>query len=281
MSSTAWNQPVTPLRPRGVALRRRMLDAMYKAGRGHLPSAFSLTEVLQVLYDSVLSHDPARPLWPERDRLILSKGHGCLALYAILADKGYFPAEDLDAFCAFDSHLGGHPERGHTPGVEASTGSLGHGPSLGVGMALAAALDGRPSRVFVICGDGESDEGAVWEAMLSAAKHRLDRFTLLIDHNKLQSWGRVADILPLAPYADKWRAFGAGVAEVDGHDPDALETTLKALPVEPGKPSVVILHTVKGRGIPLLENNPAWHHKTKLGREDYLSLLEALEGAAS
>jgi len=140
MSSTAWNQPVTPLRPRGVALRRRM----HKAGRGHLPSAFSLTEVLQVLYDSVLSHDPARPLWPERDRLILSKGHGCLALYAILADKGYFPAEDLDAFCAFDSHLGGHPERGHTPGVEASTGSLGHGPSLGVGMALAAALDGRP-----------------------------------------------------------------------------------------------------------------------------------------
>lgn len=267
-----------PLTPRGKELRQLMLQTMYTAGRGHLPSAFSLTEILSVLYDTILKVDPANPCWPERDRLILSKGHGCLALYAVLADRGFFPREDLETFCAFDSHLGGHPERGRTPGVEASTGSLGHGPSLGVGMALAMRLQGLSSRVFVVCGDGETDEGSVWEAMLSASKHALDTFTLIIDHNKLQSWGSLDAILPLAPYKDKWRAFGAGVAEADGHDPEAVRRVLTQLPVEKGKPSVVIMHTVKGKGIPMLENNLSWHHKTRMTEQEYHLLADSLEG---
>ena len=266
-----------PLDERGIALRRQMLHTLWQAGRGHLPSAFSLTEILRVLYDNVLHVRPQEPWWPQRDRCILSKGHGCLALYAILADKGFFPQEDMQTFCRFDAHLGGHPERGHTPGVEASTGSLGHGPSLAVGMALALRMDNKDARVFAICGDGETNEGSVWEAMLSAAKHKLDRLTVIIDHNKLQSWGTVDEILPLAPYADKWRAFGASVAEVDGHNVSELQRVFAALPLDKDRPSVIIAHTVKGRGISTIENNPGWHHKTRVSDAEYQDLLQALE----
>lgn len=259
-------------------LRRRTLDTLYKGGRGHLPSALSCIDIVSVLYDSILRFDPKEPRWTERDRFILSKGHGCLAQYALLADKGFFPSKELDRFCAFEAPLGGHPERGLIPGVEASTGSLGHGPSLGVGMALAARLDKRSSRVFVLCGDGETDEGSVWEACLSAAKHKLDNFILIIDYNKLQSWDAVAKILPLEPYADKFRAFGFAVAEVDGHALEPLEEIFSSLPLVPGKPSCIICHTVKGRGIASLENNLAWHHKTKLSEREYRSLLAELEG---
>lgn len=262
---------------RSLALRRRMLDALYRGGRGHLPSAFSCAEILRLLYDSVLRVNPAAPDDPDRDRFILSKGHGCLALYIMLAERGFFPAEELDRFCAFGSILGGHPERGLIPGVEASTGSLGHGPSLGVGLALAARLDGRPSRVFVLCGDGETNEGSVWEALMSAAKHRLEHFTLIVDYNRMQSWGAVEEILPLEPYADKFKAFGAGVAEVDGHDLAELGRAFERLPLSPGRPSVIIARTVKGRGLPALENNLAWHHKTRLSLEEYRELITALE----
>lgn len=258
-------------------MRRAMLDTLYAAGRGHLPSALSCADILLVLYDSILRVRPEEPFWPNRDRFILSKGHGCLALYAVLADKGFFPKEELATFCAHGSRLGGHPERGLLPGVEAATGSLGHGPSLGLGMALAARLDKRPSRVFVLCGDGETNEGSVWEACLSAAKHRLDTLTLLIDYNKQQSWGNVEDILPLEPYADKFRAFGFAVAEVDGHDPDALRQSLGGLPLVPGKPSCIICHTLKGKGIARMEGDLAWHHKTRLEEAEYRQLLADLE----
>lgn len=263
---------------RSIALRRSMLKTLYQGGRGHLPSAFSCAEIVRVLYDSVLKFNPSAPLDPARDRFILSKGHGCLALYVMLADKGFFPKSDLTSFCAFGSHLGGHPER-HTPGVEAASGSLGHGPSIGLGLALAARLDGRGSRVFVLCGDGESNEGSLWEALLSAAKHRLDNFILIIDYNKMQSWDRVENIIPLEPYAEKFRAFGCAVREADGHDPAALGEALGAAPFEKGKTSVLIAHTVKGRGIPVLENNLAWHHKTKLSENEYRELDAALEAA--
>ena len=265
---------------RSRALRRVILDALYHGGRGHLPSAFSCIEVLRVLYDSILRFRPDDPDWPDRDRLILSKGHGCLALYAMLADKRFFSAKDLDCFCRLDSHLGGHPERGCTPGVEASTGSLGHGPSLGVGMALAARIDRRPTRVFVLCGDGETNEGSVWEACLSAAKHGLEKFVLLIDYNKQQSWDDVPSIMPLEPYADKFRAFGFAVAEADGHDVAGLESVLRNLPLQSGRPSAVICHTVKGKGLPSLERNLKWHHKTALPEEQYLALAAELEARA-
>jgi len=260
------------------ALRRTMLDALYRAGRGHLPSACSCIEILRALYDEVLRLDPKAPYDPNRDRLILSKGHGCLALYAMLADKGFIEPRELDCFCALDSRLGGHPERGCAPGVEASTGSLGHGPSLGVGMALAARLDGRASRVFVVCGDGETNEGSVWEALLSASKHGLDSFTLLVDYNKQQSWGDVDEVLPLEPYSDKFRAFGCAVTELDGHDVAALGRTLTALPLVSGKPSAIICHTVKGKGFPSIERDLRWHHKTRLSDSDYALLRRELEG---
>lgn len=261
---------------RSRGLRRAIVETLGRAGRGHLASALSLVEILRALYDHVLRLDPADPADPGRDRLILSKGHGCLALYAILADKGFFPKSELERFCAPDGLLGGHPERGRVPGVEASTGSLGHGPPIGVGLALAARLDGRATRVFVIIGDGEAGEGSVWEAALCAAKHRLDNLTILVDDNKLQSYGPVAEVAPLEPLADKWRAFGFAVAEADGHDPAGLAALLGRVPLAPGKPTAVICHTVKGKGLREVEGNLHWHHKSRVAAEDVACFLGQL-----
>ncbi len=266
----------TPLDERALALRRRVIDTIAAAGRGHVGSTLSLMEILRVLYDDVLRYDPARPDWPDRDRFILSKGHGCLALYIMLADKGFFPAGELPRFCHFDGKLGGHPEAGKVPGVEATTGSLGHGPAIGVGMAIAARLRKSPARVFVVAGDGECNEGSVWETALTAAKHKLDHFTLLVDHNHMQSYGPTEEVLPLAPFADKWRAFGFATEAVDGHDVAALRAVLGRLPFEAGKPNAIICHTVKGRGLPAAEQNASWHHKSKLSEDDLAALYAAL-----
>jgi transketolase len=245
---------------RSRALRQSIVDALIGGGRGHVGSALSLVEILRVLYDDVLSVRPAEPRWPDRDRCILSKGHGCLALYAVLSDKGFFPREELLVQCKGGSLLGGHPET-HIPGVEASTGALGHGLPIAVGLALGARMRGRGNRVVVITGDGELDEGSNWEAALAASKHRLDNLLLIVDYNKLQSFGRVADVMPLEPLAAKFEAFGFAAREVDGHDVDALRAVLARLPFEPGKPGVLIAHTVKGGGIAACENDPVWHHK--------------------
>jgi transketolase len=283
MTMTPSNPPpeprpglATPLDRRSRALRLAVVHAFASAGRGHLGSAFSLVEMLRVLYDDVLKYDPARPDWPQRDRLILSKGHGCLALYAVLADKGFFPAAELGKFCRADGILGGHPEFGKIPGVEASTGSLGHGLSMGVGRALALA--GR-NRVFVVDSDGECNEGSLWEAALSAAKHRLDNLTVLVDYNHMQSYGSTDEVQPLDPLADKWRAFGFAAEELDGHDVAALRAALARVPFRPGRPSVLICHTVKGKGVPFLESNAKWHHKTRASAEEIAALLTALETA--
>lgn len=245
-------------------LRRLIVRGLEGGGRGHIGSSMSLVEILRVLYDDILRIRPHEPGWPGRDRLILSKGHGCLALYAVLADLGFFRAEELDRFCRASAILGGHPEAAKVPGIEASTGALGHGLSIGVGMALAARIACRDSRIFVVMGDGEIDEGSVWEAAMSAGKHRLSGLTAIVDYNKLQSAGRTADIQDLEPLADKWRAFGFAVAEVDGHDVAALRAVFGGLPLAAGRPTAVICHTVKGRGIPFAENDPAWHHKSRL-----------------
>jgi transketolase len=268
-----------PLDLRGIEHRRQILKILEYAQRGHIGSAFSVMEIVRVLYDDILRVDPKNPRWPDRDRFIFSKGHGCLALYLILAEKGFFPWEELYKVCKFEAMLGGHPESRKTPGVETSTGSLGHGLSIGVGCALAARIDRKGYRTIVLVGDGESNEGSVWEAALSAAKHRLDSLTVLVDYNKMQSYGTTYEIQDLEPLADKWSSFGFSVREVDGHDVPALRQTLKEVPYDLGKPSLLICHTVKGKGMPTTENNPEWHHKAKLKPEEIKQLHAELEGS--
>lgn len=262
---------------RSLELRRLVVRGLDGGKRGHLGSAFSLIEALRVLYDDVLRYDAANPRWADRDRCILSKGHGCLALYAVLADKGFFPVEELDRFCQFDGILGGHPERAKIPGVEASTGALGHGLSIGLGQALAMRLQGRDSRVFVLMGDGEINEGSVWEAAMCAGKHRLSNLVAMVDYNKLQSYDRTAVVQDLEPLADKWRAFGFAVREVDGHDVEQLRHVMSRLPFEGDKPSAIICHTVKGRGIAEAEGNPDWHHKSKISADEVAAMYAELE----
>ena len=260
---------------RSVALRGLAVDALEGGSRGHIGSTMSLIEILRVLYDDVMTFDPQQPKMAQRDRLILSKGHGCIALYVLLADKGFFPREELFTFCRYTSILGGHPEYGHVPGVEASTGSLGHGLAIGVGMAYAARLSNSPHHVFVVLGDGEIDEGSVWESALAAGHHRLENLTIIVDYNKLQSFGPVADIWDLEPMAAKWSAFGFDCVEVDGHDISQLEVALR-LPTRSGRPRAVIAHTIKGRGVSFAEGNPAWHHKANLTPADVAEIRAAV-----
>jgi transketolase len=266
-----------PLDERARYLRRLVVRALEGGQRGHIGSSMSLIEIMRVLYDDVLRYRPAEPKWTDRDRCILSKGHGCLALYALLADKGFFPVELLDEFCRRDSILGGHPEAGKVPGVEASTGALGHGLSIGLGMALAARMQRRDSRVFVITGDGEINEGSVWEAAMCAGKHRLGNLVAMIDYNKVQSAGPTAEIQDLEPLVDKWRSFGFATAEVDGHDVAALRRLLQRLPLDADKPTAIVCHTVKGKGIPFAEGDAAWHHKSNIPAEMVSRMYAALE----
>ncbi len=263
---------------RSLQLRKAIVETVASSSRrGHIASAFSVVEILRVLYDEVLRYDPANPKWPGRDRFILSKGHGCLALYVLLAEKGFFPRSELQLFCKSEGILGGHPEHGKVPGVEFSTGSLGHGLPVGVGMAVAAKRDGNSHRVFAVLGDGESNEGSVWEAALSAAKHKLDNLTVMVDYNKQQSYGTTSEVLELEPFGDKWRAFGFAVKEVDGHDINQLRGVLGKLPLAAGKPSSIICHTVKGRGVSFVEKNFSWHHKNRVTDEELTALLSELE----
>lgn len=261
---------------RSVELRQRVVKMLLDAGRGHLAPALSVLEILRVLYDDVMRYNPRDPRWNGRDRFILSKGHGCMAQYVMLADKGFFPDSELKTFCNAGSILGGHPEYPRVPGVETSTGSLGHGPSIGLGMALNARHEGSGARVFVVIGDGESNEGSVWEAALSGAKHGLENLTLIVDYNKFQSYGPTSEVMNLEPLAAKWRVFGWGVAEVDGHDVEALRKTFAGLPLEKGKPNMVICHTIKGAGIDIVEHNLQWHHKSGLREDEAQALLQGI-----
>jgi transketolase len=266
----------TRLDSRSLELRRTIVRTLEAGQRGHVGAAFSLVEILRVLYDHVLRYDAKNPKWPERDRFVLSKGHGCLALYAVLADKGFFREEELWRFCKSDGLLGGHPEH-HIPGVEASTGSLGHGMSIALGFALNARYERASHRTFVVIGDGESNEGSIWEAALSAGKHRLSNFTVLTDYNKHQSYGSTAEVQDLEPLREKWRAFGFSAHDVDGHDVAALRDILARVPLESGKPTALICHTVKGKGIPFVENDMAWHHVNKFTAKESERLFAALE----
>ncbi len=254
------------------SLRLLVLDAIEGGGRGHLGPALSLLEIVRALYDSVLIHDPESPLLPIRDRFILSKGHGCLGLYAVLADHGYFPTSNLKGFCSFNSSLGGHPERVTLPGVEFSTGALGHGLSVGIGMAMAARLRAEKWRTFVLLGDGELNEGSIWEGAMHASQHQLGNLTVIVDFNRMQASGETDSVVSLEPLASKWKAFGFDVIEVNGHDVAQLSEVLGSCRKQAGKPRAVIAHTVKGKGFASAENSTTWHHRVKISMDE-ISLL--------
>jgi transketolase len=249
-----------------------------KANASHIGGALSAADLLAGVYGRALRYDPKRPDWPDRDRFIMSKGHACSALYAVLAESGYFPLERLETFYQNGSPLAGHVMHKNVPGVELSTGSLGHGLPVATGMAIAAKRDGRPSRMFCLISDGECDEGSVWEAALFAPHHKLDNLIVIIDYNKIQSLGAVKDVIDLDPLADKWRAFGWAVRELNGHDLPAIEQAVTQLPFEPGRPSCIVAHTVKGKGVSFMENKLLWHYRAPLG-EDMNKALAELEQA--
>ncbi|MHB2017243.1 MAG: transketolase [Candidatus Xenobia bacterium] len=262
---------------RARRLRREIVQILQAARRGHLGSALSIVEILEALYGHVMRYKADNPQWLDRDRFILSKGHGCLALYAILADKGYFPREHLWTVGRFDSILGGHPDALKVPGVEFSTGSLGHGLPYAVGVALHGSWVKADWRTYVLLGDGECNEGSVWEAAMCAAKHRLTNLVVLVDYNEMQSYGSTHEILELEPFADKWKSFGFAVREVDGHSVDAIVRALQAVPFEVARPNAIICHTVKGKGVPVAENNPKWHHQINIPEQVLDDMLIALQ----
>jgi transketolase len=266
-------------------IRRHCVLMTSRANASHIGSSLSTADLLAVLYGKFLRFDPQRPDWPDRDRFILSKGHGCAALYAVLAECGYFPVERLDTFYQDGSPLAGHATHKDVAGVEVSTGSLGHGLSLGAGMALAAKRDRRDRRgqedrrVWCMLSDGECDEGSVWEAALFAPHHRLDNLVAILDYNKIQSFGAVKDVLDLEPLGEKWRAFGWGVREIDGHDLAAIEQAYAAVPFVPGKPSCIVAHTVKGKGVSYMEGKLLWHYRAPRGEDLQAALRELGEPA--
>ena len=241
-------------------LRAHAVRMVHRSNASHLGSCLSMADILACLYWQTLRIDPAHPAWEERDRFLLSKGHGAAILYAALAERGFFPVQELDTYCMAESRLTGHVTSG-VPGVEFSSGSLGHGLPVGCGLALAAKRAGLPSRTFVVASDGELDEGSNWEAILFAPQHQLDNLTLIVDYNKIQSFGTVEQVLDLHPLAEKFRAFRWEVREVDGHNMEQLSATFSELPLQPGRPSVIIAHTVKGKGVSFMENTLAWHYK--------------------
>ena len=256
------NDPLGSCRDLAQKIRVHVLLMTHKAGASHVGTCLSVADILAVLYTDVLRVDPARPNWPERDRFILSKGHGAAAAYAVLAERGFFPLTWLDTYCQDDSVLEGHITSHGVPGVEVSTGSLGHGLSISCGMALAGKRERLPYRVFAVLSDGECEEGSTWEAVLFAAHHRLDNLIAIVDYNKIQSFGTIKEVLDLEPLADKWRAFGWSVREIDGHDCAQIEDALKGVPFKPDKPSCIIAHTIKGKGVSFMENQLAWHYKS-------------------
>jgi transketolase len=237
-----------------------------------------MADLLAVLYSGALRITPETADSPDRDRMILSKGHGCAGLYAALAERGFFPLSWLNEFYGDGAMLAGHATHNGVPGVEVSTGSLGHGLPIACGMALAGKRDGRDYRVFTLLSDGECDEGTIWEAALFAPHHRLDNMVVIVDYNKIQSLGFVKDTLDLEPFAAKWEAFGWETCEIDGHNFQEIEAALQYLPARVGKPTCIIAHTIKGKGVCFMENQVLWHYRTPQG-EEYRRALEALEAA--
>jgi len=255
-------------------LRRHVITMIATAGSGHPGGSLSAADIVTALYFKVMHHQPENPQWPDRDRFVLSKGHAAPILYAALAECGYFPVEELSTLRKLGSRLQGHTDRTLTPGVEMSAGSLGQGLSYGIGMALAGRLDKGNYRVYVLLGDGECDEGQVWEAAMFGPHHRMDNITAIIDHNDLQLDGRVCDIMGLEPLGDKWRAFNWNVLDINGHDMKEILGALKKAGEIKGKPTVIIAHTVKGKGVSFMEGNVDFHGKAPNPQETEQALKE-------
>lgn len=248
------------LRRKSIEYRKTILTIIHQAKAGHTGGSLSCVDILNVLYNHVMNVSPQNFDDPNRDRYVQSKGHSVEALYTVLADKGFFPREDLATMGHYRSHFIGHPTR-KVPGVEQNTGALGHGLSVAVGMALGAKLDGRGYRVFTLLGDGELTEGSSWEAAMTAAHYQLDNLIVIVDRNGLQITGPTETVVGLEPVEDKFRAFGFAVRTCDGNDIADLARTFEQAPFEPGKPNLVLAHTVKGKGVSFIENQIAWHHK--------------------
>lgn len=265
--------PTAELHKVAKNLRAHAVRMVHRSKASHLGSCLSMTDLLACLYWQVLRIRPEQPDWELRDRFILSKGHGAAGLYATLAERGFFPVQELDSYCEEGSRLTGHVTSG-VPGVELSSGSLGHGLPVGCGLALAAKRETKDNRTFVLLSDGELDEGSNWEAILFAPQHKLDNLTVIVDYNKIQSFGRVQDVLELEPLADKFRAFRWAVREVDGHNIDELLRAFEELPFERGKPNAVIAHTIKGKGVSFMENDLAWHYKSPTSEQMQAALNE-------
>lgn len=255
-----------PEHTESIELARRIrcdaLRMVHHAQASHIGSCLSVADLLAVLYTGVLRVDPQQPDAPRRDRFLLSKGHAAAALYAVLAERGFFPRAWLDTYCDDGTRLAGHVVRHGVPGVEFSTGSLGHGLSVASGMALAARQEAEPFRVVALLSDGECDEGATWEAALFAPHHELDNLVAIVDYNQIQSFGTVPEVLDLEPLADKWRAFGWAVRAIDGHDHAAIRAALRTIPVEPGHPTAILAHTIKGKGVSFMEGQLLWHYRS-------------------
>jgi transketolase len=262
------------LRALARKLRSHSLRMISRAKTSHIGSCLSVADILAVLYGRILRVDPKRPALPSRDRLIVSKGHAAAIVYAAVAEAGFMPVERLEEFARNGGQLYGHVTHGGVPGIEMSSGSLGHGLPVGTGMALTGKRAGEPWRVFVVMSDGELDEGSNWEAMLFACHHQLDNLTIIIDYNKIQSLDWVDKTLRLEPLADKFRAFGWSVREVDGHDVKELSAALGTLPLEGGKPNAIIAHTVKGKGVSWMEGKVLWHYKQPTPDELVTALAE-------
>jgi transketolase len=261
MSLTRAAGHSTDLSSIAAALRGQVITMSHQAGTPHLASALSCLDILTAAYWGVLRIDPAAPQAAERDRFILSKGHAASALYATLAARGFIPRETLESFAREGSPLAEQPSPGCAPGVEAATGSLGHGLGIGIGHALAGRIAGRSYRVYVLLSDGECNEGSVWEGALFAAAQRLANVCVIVDYNKWQATGRSNETMALAPLAEKWRAFGWDASDVDGHDLDALVERLNELPAASGQPTAIVAHTVKGRGVSFMEDDNNWHYR--------------------
>jgi transketolase len=264
MSVSQLSPATTDLAALARRIRCHVLDMTKRAKSSHVGSSFSMAELLAVLYARTLRVDPTNTEWADRDRFILSKGHGCAGLYAVLAERGFFPVAWLDTFYLNGSRLAGHATT-TVPGVEISTGT---------GMALAAKRDGRNHRVFVMLSDGECDEGSIWEPALFAPQHKLDNLVVIVDYNKIQSLGTVKEVMDLEPFADKWRAFRWNVREIDGHDLAQVEDALSSVPFERDRPSCIIAHTVKGKGVSFMEHQLLWHYRTPQGDEYDAALAE-------
>lgn len=254
------------------AIRAHSVQMVHAAGASHIGACLSVADLLAVMYGDVLRVDPSRPDWPGRDRFILSKGHAAAVLYAVLAERGFFPVDRLQTYCDDGSDLAGHSAHA-VPGVEFSTGSLGHGLPVGSGMALASKRGGMDWRVFVLLGDGELDEGSNWEAILFAAHHGLDNLIAIIDRNRLQAYGSTGEVCDLEPLGAKLEAFRWAVVEGDGHDVAQMRDVISRVPLQPGKPTAIIAHTVKGKGVGFMEDSLKWHYKSP----DVVQVEQALE----